>query len=158
MRVIADTNVPVVANGRSPQASPVCVEACIGSIRRITSRQDRLVLDDRWLIVKEYQRNLRSSGQPGVGDAFLKWVLTNRTNPRCCEFFSITPKAEDDSDFEEFPNDERLSLFDKSDRKFVALSHAHPKHPVILQAADSDKWRPFSGVLLEFKVRVKFLC
>ena len=79
MHVIVDTNVPAVANGKSAQAAPQCVIACVDKLREV-QQQHILVLDDQWLIVKEYMANLSSRGEPGVGDAFLKWVLTNQMN------------------------------------------------------------------------------
>lgn len=121
MRAVVDTNVPVVANGRSEQASPRCVLACTVRLHEL-KQHGRLVLDDKWLILKEYNANLRSDGQPGVGDAFLKWVLTNYRNPNCCELVAITPTGRAPSDFAEFPQSTKLAEFDPDDRKFVAGS------------------------------------
>ncbi len=72
MMVVVDTNVAVVANGHSEQASQDCVRNCAERLYQITSGSKKLVLDDQWRIIGEYRDNLRSSGQPGVGDAFLK--------------------------------------------------------------------------------------
>lgn len=62
MAVIADTNVVVVANGRSEQASPDCVETCGERLEEITRGEVKLVLDNRWIILREYMQNLRSNG------------------------------------------------------------------------------------------------
>jgi hypothetical protein len=156
MKSVVDTNVPVVANGRSKQASPECVKACAVRLGEL-AQKGRLVLDDKWLILKEYMVNLRSSGQPGVGDAFLNWVLTNRCNPRLCEQIAITPKNSAKTDFEEFPADPALKDFDPTDRKFVAVAVAHPDRPPILQAVDT-KWWEMKEPLLEAGVTVDFLC
>ncbi|MBN2305850.1 MAG: hypothetical protein JXQ72_15310 [Anaerolineae bacterium] len=159
MIVVIDTNVPIVANGDSEQASPACVLVCVECIRQIRT-QGRLVLDDRWRIVREYMKNLQSSGQPGVGDAFLKWVLTNQANPNRCELVTITPVDPADpneTDFREFPADPDLAGFDPADRKFVAVACAHPDHPSILQAADF-KWWNFQDTLLAHGVEVRFVC
>jgi len=143
MKLIVDTNVAVVANGRrqSPQASPSCVLTCVGRLRDLQLRHT-LVLDDGWRILREYLRELSSIGQPGVGDAFLKWVLTNQTNPRRCEQVHITPRdaTQPDGEFCEFPADPALDGFDLSDRKFVAVAVAHAEHPPILNAVDTDWW------------------
>ena len=154
MYVIVDTNRPVVANGRSSQASPQCVINCLRRLREIQQGQI-LVLDDGWLIVKEYMKNLSSTGQPGVGDAFLKWVLTNIGNPQRCQLVPITEISE--NNFQEFPQDPALADLYLSDRKFVALALAHPEKPPILNAVDSD-WRNFHDRLSTHGVRVKFLC
>ena len=92
MIVIVDANVAVVANEKSEQASPDCVLICIQQIERII-KEGQLILDDDWRIIREYMGNLRSQGEPGVGDQFLKWVLTNRSTGRCA-FIPITPLKE----------------------------------------------------------------
>jgi len=154
MLLIVDTNVPIVANGKSSQASPQCVINCVRKIYEIQA-QHQILVDDGWLIINEYRNKLSSKGQPGVGDAFLKWVLTNQRNPQRCQFLKITPMSEES--FEEFPKDASLAGFDVSDRKFVALALAHPDKPPILNAVDSD-WRNFETALNQFGVQVEFLC
>jgi len=156
MICVVDTNVPVVANGKSKQASPQCVIFCTQRLLVLTN-SGKLVLDDQWRIIKEYLKNLRSEGQPGVGDAFLKWVLTNMSNPNRCELVSITPINSNGTNFKEFPSDFRLRNFDPSDRKFIAVAFAHSQHPPILQAVDS-KWWKIRDILLEHDIIVEFLC
>jgi hypothetical protein len=160
MKLIVDTNVAVVANGlsASPQAGPRCVKACAAKMREI-QLQHVLVLDDGWHIVREYMRKLASTGQPGVGDAFLKWVLTNRTNPQRCETVHITPRNGETGPvtFAEFPGDDALIGFDRSDHKFVAASVSHPEKPPILNAVDTDWW-DYRIALERHGVRVEFLC
>jgi len=160
MRLIVDTNVPVVANGASisPQAAPGCVRACVSRLRDIQLHHV-LILDDGWHILKEYMRELASSGQPGVGDAFLKWVLTNRANPQRCEIVHITPRngGRDPVTFVEFPEDDALAGFHRKDRKFVAASVSHPERPPILNAVDTDWWN-YRMALERHGVRVEFLC
>lgn len=132
MKVIVDTNVAVVANGRgrSPQASPSCVLRCVGRLRDLQLHHT-LVLDDGWRILREYLRELSPAGQPGVGDAFLKWVLTNQANPARCEQVRIIPRdaAQPGGELCEFPDDPALAGFDPSDRKFVAVALAHRPSP-----------------------------
>lgn len=154
MGFIVDTNVPIVANGNSTQASPQCVIVCVEKLREI-QQQYILVLDADWLIIKEYMANLSSKGQPGVGDAFLKWVLTNRLNPARCQLIKITPTHS--GSFEEFPQDAALSGFDLSDRKFVAVALTHHEKPPIINAADSD-WKNFETALATHGVKMEFLC
>jgi hypothetical protein len=157
MIVIVDTNVAIVANGKSEQASRICVERCIQRLSRITGDKDRLALDDQWRIVTEYKNKLRSAGEPGAGDAFLKWVLTNLTNRKRCELVKITPINGSDDHFQEFPRDPDLEKFDRSDRKFVAVALAHRKRPPVLQAVDGDWWDARQA-LERNGVRIKFLC
>lgn len=84
MTVIVNTNVLITANNRNvPQATPSCVLTCGQQLRNI-QQQGGLVLDNQWLIIKEYKNKVSEKGQPGVGDAFLKWVLTHQMNSRYC--------------------------------------------------------------------------
>jgi hypothetical protein len=107
--------------------------------------------------MNEYRANLRRTGQPGVADQFLAWVLTNYRNPNRCELVRISPCGPGDSDFAEFPKDDRLQDFDPSDKKFVAVSLAHSNKPPILQAVDK-KWWYYRSALCENGVAVEFLC
>jgi len=155
MPVVVDTNVPVVANGQSEQASEECVMACVERLREVVQR-GRVVLDNQWLILQEYIGNLRSEGQPGVGDGFLRWVLENQASRRCV-WVSITPITSNGMNFAEFPNDPALEAFDPSDRKFVAVAVASEEMAPILQATDA-KWWDFREVLSRHGVEVDFLC
>ena len=51
MRVIVDTNVPLVANGDAPQASYECVLACIDQIEKII--EQGIVTPQVWSQMKE---------------------------------------------------------------------------------------------------------
>lgn len=46
MYVIVDTNAAIVANGKSPQASPECVINCVRRLRQI-QQNEIIVLDER---------------------------------------------------------------------------------------------------------------
>ncbi len=116
----------------------------------------KIVLDEGNWILSEYRDNLRSVGQPGVGDAFLKWVYTYQWNPQRCDRVRITP-TDGGMNFAEFPDDPDLSGFDTSDRKFVAVACAHPDSPPILNAVDTDWWL-FRNAFARNGVRVEFLC
>lgn len=158
MKVIIDTNVAVVANQEAPQASELCVQQCVKTLHQVT-KTGVLVIDDGWRIINEYKKNLQQLGQPGVGDAFCKWVLTNWRNPNCCETVTITqqPAPTDPTDFVEFPNDPALRTFDRSDRKYVAVALAHPETPPILNATDTDWWH-HREILEGYGIKVNFLC
>jgi hypothetical protein len=153
--VVVDTNVAVVANQKTPQASPDCLQACLNALPRITEK-GIVVLDDAMHILKEYMDNLSLSGQPGLGDAFLKWVWNHQGTVRC-ERVHITPKPGEEHTFEEFPSDPDLENFDLSDRKFVAVARSSHRKPPVLNAVDTDWWI-FRTPLKKYKVRVQFLC
>ena len=162
MTVIVDTNVPLVAN-RFSHASEDCVEICVDRLEQITKGEIKLAVDycasdDQRHIIDEYRNKLNPSSQPGVGDAFLKWVEINWTNPDLCDLVEITFIVVGAKiSFAEFPSDPALADFDDDDRKFVAVACAHPGHPPILQAVDS-KWHHFLGALTPNGVRVEYLC
>ncbi len=74
--VVIDTNVALVANRKAIHADEDCIDTCIQVIEGIRDRCC-VVVDNQWAIMREYEGQLNSSGQPGVGDAFLKWLLTH---------------------------------------------------------------------------------
>ena len=154
MAVIVDTNVVVVANGRSEQASSDCVETCGERLEGIMRGEEKLVLDNRWIILHEYMQNLRSNGAD-VGDRFLGWILANRDER--CDLVSITPVNDLENEFEEFPDDPALNDFDPDDRKFIAVAVVHPERPPILQAVDSQWW-DFRNAFRQNGVTVEFIC
>ncbi len=156
MEVVVDTNVGMVANRVMGEASRECVMACARRLGALMT-SDRLILDDTRRILSEYVPNLSARGQPGIGTAFLKWVLTNLHNADRCRLVTITPRAEDERDFEEFPRDAALAHFDLSDRKFVAVAVAANGHIPILQAVDSAWWG-LRAPLRTNGIVVEFLC
>ena len=152
---LVDTNVLRVANDTSAETySPTCVLACVRLLRDIQQR-GVLALDDRFEILREYLANASEAGQPGVGDAFLKWAKSNEYDLQRCARVSITPHPE--RGYEEFPDAENLAGFDPSDRKFVAVALSHPERPPIHNATDSD-WRNHYPALAGHGVTVVFEC
>lgn len=154
--VVIDTNVLVAANGKADHAGLDCQLACIDALEEVKERKV-VTLDDGMRIFDEYRRNVSPAGQPGVGDAFLKWLWQNQGNPRHCEQVMITPRNHGQTDFQEFPDDPTLSGFDLSDRKFVAVVMASRKRPEILNATDSDWW-DYREALEENGLTLRFLC
>lgn len=157
-KCVVDTNVPKVAN-LAIQPDPgsdvpdTCVEACVDAIRHVV-RTCGLVLDAGNEIYDEYMRQLAISKQPGMGDRFMKWVNDHRWNFDVSQRVPITRSGDS---YDEFPSHGGLENFDKSDRKFVAVSNAHPEKPPILQATDS-KWWGWKEALAECEIEVAFLC
>lgn len=158
MKYPVDTNVPRIANlvSQPDQQSDVpdaCVLACIEAIQHVVSKRS-LIIDEGDEIFDEYRRQLSMSGQPGVGDGFMKWVHDNRWSLHPSQRVCIT---NNDGSYDEFPVHEGLDQFDRSDRKFVAVSNAHPDKPPILQATDT-KWWGWKDALAEVGIHVCFLC
>lgn len=153
--VVVDTNVAVVANGKTEQANEECMYVCRRKLRQIREGSLFLLLDDRDMIFEEYRKHLSLSGQPGVGDVFFKWLWQNRYNDEYCRQISITPH--DRREFEEFPDDPDLMCFDMDDRKFVAVALASGSDPRVLNASDTDWW-DYREQLRKHGVKVVFLC
>lgn len=156
---VIDTNVGVVANEGHPEASPECVTACTNFLEDIVNGEALVVIDAGWEILEEYLRYMSSSGQPGPGDAFLKWLLNNLANPDRCEQVWIDDviDPQDHRVYDQFPDDPDLATFDRSDRKFVAVALESPRRPAIANAVDSDWWN-FREALERVGVRVELLC
>ncbi|GAA3926287.1 hypothetical protein [Hymenobacter algoricola] len=152
-KYILDTNVLLTADGKS--------DAAIACIRAAKSRLDVvqengcLVLDSHYLILKEYGNKLSPIGPNTPGNAFLKWLLSNKANPAFCE--EVALETNPDGSFATFPSDSALAAFDPSDRKFVALCLAHPEHPAIVNATDTD-WHKDCEALERNGVQLEFLC
>lgn len=152
---IVDTNVLIVANRRGGE-SYSSARACAKALLNIKNG-GRLVIDDGDRILGEYRPYCSFSGQPGVGDAFFRWVHDNRGWLHLVETVAIASKETDPDDFIEFPGHPDLSNFDPSDRKFVAVANAHPQKPPILEASDS-KWWGWRDALTACGITVVFLC
>lgn len=152
--VAIDTNVPIVANGKADHAGADCEEACIVALLR-SRDENTLLLDASGEILDEYRRNLRPSGQPGLGDAFFKWIWDRQGRDEICRFVAISPHRA--RKYAEFPADPDLAAFDPSDRKFVAVVLADGGKAAVWNATDSD-WRIHEGALRRNGIRVVHLC
>jgi hypothetical protein len=108
-------------------------------------------LDAGGEVLAEYSTYCAHSGQPGVGDEFFRWAFQNQG---LISSHELHPS--DERGYVEFPDDERLSSFDRSDRKFVALV-AVAGEAQVLNALDSD-YSDAGEVLRELGVVVVELC
>ncbi len=149
-KVVVDTNVPVVANGRDTHADKPCRLDCIKAIRDVRSH-GTVVLDDQDLIFEEYRKNLNFKGEPGVGDAFFKHVFDHMYSQSRVSLVRITCVNDGQQGFAELPR----NTLDPDDRKFLAV--AIVANAPILNATDSD-WRQQSALLHSLSVTAKQLC
>ena len=139
--------------GKYPLADDRDVFECGNFLDR--TREKHLSIDSSGLIFKEYFNHASRSGQPGIGDYFAKWLWDNQWNTSVCEQVEITPDS--DREFAEFPVDEALKNFDRSDRKFAAVAVSSAFDAVICNATDSDWWN-FKDAFAKVGIRIKFLC
>lgn len=165
--VIIDTNVMVVANGKTaaPQATEEYIIRCRARLAEILRTSERVLLDDKKRIIQEYRNNLNDKGR-GFGDRFWQELVRRIWNPKDYPekviMVPITPLTGNGTDFEEFPNqDESLRNFHKKDRKFVAVALAYQsdtgQESPILKAEDSG-WEEFRSALAAHGVRVDSIC
>jgi hypothetical protein len=157
-KCLVDTNVPKTANlatkpDPESDVSDACVMACIEAIEHVTKKRG-LIIDAGDEIFNEYRQQLSMKGQPGMGDAFMKWVNDHRYKQEYCDRVAITKNGDS---YDEFPMHDGLNDFDRSDRKFVAVANAHSDKPPILQATDS-KWWGWKDALAEVGITIRFLC
>lgn len=156
---IVDTNVPKTANlaitaEEITNENMQCVFNCVSLIERIVSSSNSgLVLDADNEIFDEYRGQLNMGGNPGLGDMFMKWLHDNRWSFPEVDRVAITKVGDT---YEQFPDHQGLADFDLSDRKFIAVSNAHPNKPCIYEATDS-KWWGWKDALLEVGIEVKFM-
>ena len=151
---IVDTNVILVAGGRHEDVSPECVSSCALVLKGIIDG-GRIAIDEGFEVLSEYLNKTDPKRAKTPGDVFVKWVLRNRTNSSRCDLVVLEKNPE--GGYAAFPVHPALVHFDAPDKKFVAVSAAHPQHPPILEAADS-KWLDWAPALAEHGIEVKFIC
>ncbi len=149
---VIDSNVLIVANGKSEQANDACVEKCIDVLLEVRGATS-LALDESGEILVEYSRYCSHSGQPGVGDEFFRWAFNNQYT--ACYRVLLTPH--EDRVYQEFPDTSGLEEFDRSDRKFVATALGCTPTATICNAVDSD-YAQFKLALADAGVPVAELC
>ena len=155
MNVVIDTNVLIAANGLSEQVKGDNQLICINFLEDVKNHKGCVSVDSLNLIFDEYSNYCNHKGQPGVGDAFFKWLFDNQGYETLCEKVMIT--LDNERGLTEFPDDINLKGFDKSDRKFVAVALNSQFNPLIYNATDSD-WKIFNNLLLSHGVIINQLC
>ena len=153
---VVDTNVATTANRMNEGASPACVAASARALQNVM-RTGHVYVDNGGEVVREYCKNLKRSGEPGPGDAFLKWLLQHEWGGQRVTRVPISAKQNDPEDFDELPAPVDGTVYDRSDRKFLAVAAAHANRPHILQSFDS-KWWGWQASLAKCGVTIHFLC
>jgi hypothetical protein len=151
---VVDTNVILVAGNRHEDISGACVAACASRLAEIVAA-GQIAIDDGYEILGEYLNKNDPKRGKDAGEVFVKWVIRNQTNPLKC--VRVRLERDEAGEYASFPRHPELSNFDPPDKKFVAVSAAHPDHPPILEAADS-KWLDWTPALKASGVKVDFIC
>jgi hypothetical protein len=154
-RFVVDTNVPIVANGRSApkDGRQPSAEARLSAIRFLERvlANGRILLDAEGDVQAEYHRHLNPRGQPGVGDLFYLTVL--HSAPRRTERHSLPKRP--DGEYADCPQALINAGFDPSDRKFAAL--ARQQSTPVANAIDTD-WLHHRSLLRSCGITVHFVC
>ncbi len=160
--VVVDTNVILAAKGMSKQAWPECVILCQERLDLIIEGPEKVVIDDNWIILNEYNTYLEdnnSTTDNRAGGHFLEWFIRNYKNPEQCVQVHITPSSTGEKGFEELPD--VFSDFDSDDQKFIAVAvvyeNVHQQKATLLQSVDSQ-WYPLRSLFVENGLIVEFIC
>lgn len=153
--LVIDTNVLIAANGAHPASLPVAARCAARLLR--AQQQEAICLDTGQRILAEYRRHL-PTGRRGAGDIFYLWLAQRVANPLYCHQVPLSPAPGSQTDFAEFPPlpADLAGSIDPSDRKFIAVAHAHPAKPPILEATDS-KWLGWESGLAAAGLRIEFI-
>ena len=152
---VVDTNVIAVANGYYENIENDCLSNCIDYLSQHESK--KFALDDTYEILNEYFRYANRSGQPNIGDAFVKWLWENHTNPNVCELVTITKSEDEDILYNEIPDIENLTGFDRSDQKFLAVALQTSQDATIINATDSD-WINYHKAITSLGISINNIC
>jgi predicted nucleic acid-binding protein len=153
MKIVVDTNVAIAANGRSTHACARCQLECVEILERLTAHNSRrtICLDELDLLLSEYRPHLNYNGQPGVGDAFYKFIHDHKYSGRRISLVKINANDDPKRGFDELPEND----IDMSDRKILAIAVVGGAK--IVNALDND-WHEKRDFMEKMKVEVIQLC
>ncbi len=164
---IIDTNVPLTAAGRNPQATSVCVLNCGEIISRILKGEIVVVVDVNDSAIAEYRNNMYPDPNGTPAGQFLMYLLTNKNRSRRVK--SVSLALDENGQFEDYPDsgdtwttgDVRCKRFDLDDKKWVALARRFrletQANAPIVNAADQC-WIAFEPQLESAGVKLETLC
>lgn len=149
---VVDTNVLLAADaGETARLATHVPLACrleaLDWLTAALAEKRRLVVDDAWRILNEYQNKLRSSD---FGSQFLRQAFSMQL------FVHVSIEFDSDG-HAKLPTPLEAVVHDRSDRKFVAASLAVTPPAPIVNCADSD-WYDWEEALHAHDVRVCHLC
>lgn len=160
---IIDTNVPLTSVGMHEGASIDCQRACAQLIHNVLRGNIRVLIDAEGEILKEYRKKMYPDPNPSAGLAsqFLMHLFTYRADISRVREVSLPRRGDGkDDEYEDWPDDPRLSHFDRSDRKWVALAvrYMRDENPApIINAMDND-WEHFVDIFIELGIMIEFIC
>jgi hypothetical protein len=147
---IIDTNILIAANGNARHLKLSDTIKC----QKFTASLfvDAVIsIDDKQEIFTEYFRYANRSGQPGIGDAFAKYLWDHQFDNSKCEIVKI--EFHERCVYSVLADKESLLSFDRNDLKFIAVYFGSRNNPVICNACDSD-WKEKKALLDEYSVKI----
>jgi predicted nucleic acid-binding protein len=150
-RAVVDTNVLVAANGWDTHVDMVCQLSCVEELSRMR-REEVVCVDDKGLIMREYERRTAHKGQARPGTVFYKHVWQQMGDSSRIRLISVEPRDAEGRDFRD-PVLPANNL--KKDAKFLAV--AVKGNAAIVNAADSD-WAEHRDLTDRLEVQVRQLC
>jgi hypothetical protein len=90
---IIDTNVPLVADP-STHMSEQCSATCADFIESVLSGKYRMVIDDAYILLEEYEHYRNNQNPFTYPHRFLKWLYTHQTNLRYIKQVTINRTAQ----------------------------------------------------------------
>lgn len=134
MTRVIDTNVPMVV--KLPEDHPPALrDACEQMLENIIESRVPVVTDEGGEIFEEYSHQLNLSGQPSLGDTFIRYIYDNRYQWDTAMRPDIQPGEPGANTYRVLDGDH--DEIDPSDRKFVAA--AKVADVPVVQATDT-KW------------------
>lgn len=164
---IIDTNVPLTAAGRNPQASESCILECSETIGQILKGEIVIIVDADDHALAEYRNNMYPDPKGTFAGQFLMYLLINRNQSHRVKCLSL--ETDEYGRFIDYPdnddnwttNDRRCQQFDPDDKKWVALALRFKKEmriaAPIVNAADKC-WIAFEPQLSSAGLELEFLC
>ncbi len=151
-RIVVDTNVLIVANGRDDTPADLkCKLACIETLQRAKSGKQVVLLDKSDLIMAEYRKYCSHKGEPDVGDIFFKFLNNYQHSTKNVIHIPIQKTPDAEGGFANLPPND----FDRDDRKFLAVAEAGDGR--VVNATDSD-WTEHAAFIDSIDVQVLELC
>ncbi|MCY3824768.1 MAG: hypothetical protein OXG62_12985 [Nitrospinae bacterium] len=150
-RIVVDTNVLIVANGRDDTPADLeCEDACINLLLEASKGRKTVLLDTSELIMDEYGRRCSYTGTP-VGNMFYKYLNDFEHSTSKIIHILIQQTPDEEGGFVNLPPND----FDPDDRKFLAVAKAGDGR--VVNATDSD-WSEHADFIESLGVRVIELC
>ncbi len=150
-RVVVDTNVLRVANGRDGTPADLkCELACVELLQEMTKGNLTVLLDASNLIMAEYRTPRSYSGVP-AGNAFYKYLHNFEHSSKKIIHIPIEETPVEDGGFANLPPND----FDPNDRKFLAVAKAGDGR--VVNATDSH-WTEHAAFIDSMGVQVLELC